>query len=106
MSRVHDALRRAEMGGIMPPEEPLEVPDEIVPPSPDLRPPDAGMNGQNWSIAEGAKEGTVRRPRTTMALAAVTNTARNTHRHRDFPKAGSCVPVGVSWPAFHWKTAL
>src|ERR1039457_2492363 len=45
MSRVHDALRRAEMGGIMPPEEPLEVPDEIVPPSPDLRPPDAGMNG-------------------------------------------------------------
>ena len=32
------------MGGMMP-EEPPEVPDDIVQVSPDLRPPDAGMNG-------------------------------------------------------------
>ena len=45
MSRVHDALRRAEMGGMMPPEEPPAVAAEVVPVSPDLRPPDSGLNG-------------------------------------------------------------
>ena len=45
MSRVHDALRRAEMGGMMPPEEPPVVPAEVGPVSPDLRPPEAGVNG-------------------------------------------------------------
>ena len=30
MSRVHDALRRAEMGGMMPPEEPPMVAAEVV----------------------------------------------------------------------------
>ena len=43
---------------------------------------------QNWSIAEGAEEGVVRRPRTTMALAAITRTATSAHRHRDFCKPG------------------
>src|ERR1017187_9100451 len=45
MSRVHDALRRAEMGGIMAPEEPSVDPAEAVPANPDLRPPDGGANG-------------------------------------------------------------
>ena len=46
MSRVHDALRRAEMGGgMMPPEEPLAVPVEAGALSPDLRPPDGPVNG-------------------------------------------------------------
>src|ERR1039457_3197431 len=44
MSRVHDALRRAEMGGMMPPEEPV-VPSEAAPVSPDLRPPEGPGNG-------------------------------------------------------------
>src|ERR1035441_5663016 len=45
MSRVHDALRRAEMGGMMPAEEPPEVPAEAVQVSPDLRPPEGVVNG-------------------------------------------------------------
>ncbi len=45
MSRVHDALRRAEMGGMMPPEEPPELPAEVIQVSQDLRPPDRGANG-------------------------------------------------------------
>src|ERR1039457_6953457 len=45
MSRVHDALRRAEMGGMMPPEEPPVVADEVGPLSPDLRPPEGPVNG-------------------------------------------------------------
>src|SRR4051794_14581973 len=45
MSRVHDALRRAELGGMMPAEEPAYMPVEVAPPSPDLRPPDAQVNG-------------------------------------------------------------
>src|SRR5674476_292940 len=43
--RVHDALRRAEMGGMMPPEEPPAVPAEVVQVNPDLRPPEGGVNG-------------------------------------------------------------
>jgi protein-tyrosine kinase len=58
MSRVHDALRRAEMGGMMPPDEPPVVSadvsadvaadvaaDVIAPASPDLRAPDTHVNG-------------------------------------------------------------
>ena len=46
MSRVHDALRRAEMGGgMMPPDEPPAVPGEAGALSPDLRPPDGPVNG-------------------------------------------------------------
>ncbi len=45
MSRVHDALRRAELGGMMPPEEPPVVPAEVMPVNPDLRPPETGLNG-------------------------------------------------------------
>jgi protein-tyrosine kinase len=45
MSRVHDALRRAEMGGMMPPEEPPVLPADVIPVSPDLRPPDSPVNG-------------------------------------------------------------
>jgi protein-tyrosine kinase len=51
MSRVHDALRRAEMTGMMPPEEPPMVPTEAVPVSPDLRPPDAPVNGAAAAVA-------------------------------------------------------
>jgi protein-tyrosine kinase len=51
MSRVHDALRRAEMAGMMPPEEPPVVPPEAVPVSPDLRPPDAPVNGAAAAVA-------------------------------------------------------
>src|SRR5450759_899502 len=53
MSRVHDALRRAEMGRMMPPEEPPELPDEVVPLSPDLRPPDGGVNGAASAASVG-----------------------------------------------------
>src|SRR6516162_3024707 len=45
MSRVHDALRRAELGGMMPPEEPPSVPAEVEPVAAELRPPDGGLNG-------------------------------------------------------------
>ena len=45
MSRVHDALKRAEMGGMMPADELPEPPVEAGPVSPDLRPPDGGLNG-------------------------------------------------------------
>jgi protein-tyrosine kinase len=51
MSRVHDALRRAEMTGMMPPEEPPMVPTEAVPVSPDLRPPDVPVNGAAAAVA-------------------------------------------------------
>src|ERR1035441_3869246 len=43
MSRVHDALRRAEMGGMIPPEDPSVDAAEGV--NPDLRPPEGGVNG-------------------------------------------------------------
>lgn len=39
MSRVHDALRRAELGGLMPADEPL------APASPDLHPAENGRDG-------------------------------------------------------------
>src|SRR4051812_32672656 len=46
MSRVHDALRRAEMGGMFPPEEPPVFAGEAPPtPPPDVRPPDHPVNG-------------------------------------------------------------
>src|SRR5450759_3199987 len=45
MSRVHDALRRAEMGGMMPPEEPPADPAEAGSLHPDLRPPDGPAQG-------------------------------------------------------------
>src|SRR6516165_144959 len=45
MSRVHDALRRAEMGGMMPPDEPPVVAEVVTPGNPDLRPPDVPVNG-------------------------------------------------------------
>ena len=47
MSRVHDALRRAEMGGMMPQDEPPVVPsgEEAAPVNPDLRPPEAPLSG-------------------------------------------------------------
>ena len=45
MSRVHDALRRAEMGGMMPPDEPPVVAADVMPVNPDLRPPETGLNG-------------------------------------------------------------
>ena len=48
MSRVHDALRRAEMAGMMPPEEPPAPPAaaaEVAQVNPDLRPPDGPVNG-------------------------------------------------------------
>src|ERR1039457_589278 len=45
MSRVHDALRRAEMGGMMPPEEPPAAPAEVAQVNPDLRPPEGPVNG-------------------------------------------------------------
>ncbi len=51
MSRVHDALRRAEMGGIMPPEEALAVPAEAGVLNPDLRPPDGPVNGSSTAAA-------------------------------------------------------
>src|SRR5260370_2165931 len=51
MSRVHDALRRAEMGGIMPPEEALVVPEEAGVLTPDLRPPDGPVNGSSTAAA-------------------------------------------------------
>jgi protein-tyrosine kinase len=51
MSRVHDALRRAEMAGMMPPEEPPVMPAEAVPVSPDLRPPDVPANGAAAAVA-------------------------------------------------------
>jgi protein-tyrosine kinase len=55
MSRVHDALRRAEMGGMMPPDEPPVVPaDVITPMSPDLRPPEAQVNGAAAMTAPSA----------------------------------------------------
>src|ERR1022692_5155224 len=53
MSRVHDALRRAEMGGMMPPEEPSVDPAESVPVNPDLRPPDGGVNGAATAAPAG-----------------------------------------------------
>src|ERR1039458_8927175 len=51
MSRVHDALRRAEMGGMMPPEEPSVDPAEVV--NPDLRLPDGGVNGATAAAPAG-----------------------------------------------------
>src|SRR5215471_2174389 len=51
MSRVHDALRRAEMAGMMPPEESPTVPSEALPVSPDLRPPDVPVNGAAAIVA-------------------------------------------------------
>ena len=45
MSRVHDALRRAELGGMMPPDEPPVVAADVMPVNLDLRPPETGLNG-------------------------------------------------------------
>ena len=45
MSRVHDALRRAELGGMLPPDEPPVVPAEVMPVNADLRPPETASNG-------------------------------------------------------------
>ena len=47
MSRVHDALRRAELGGMMPADEPPVIPVEGVPVNPDLRLPEGLVNGSN-----------------------------------------------------------
>src|SRR5436309_13156628 len=44
MSRVHDALRRAEMGGLLPDDGPAPA-DTLPPLSPDLQPPDGGADG-------------------------------------------------------------
>ena len=57
MSRVHDALRRAEMGGMRPGEEPAAPVDVMpvdtpvnMPVKPDLRPPpELPVNGKAWS---------------------------------------------------------
>jgi len=48
MSRVHDALRRAEIGGIYPPDGA----DGSV--NPDLRPPEMGVEGSNGATATAA----------------------------------------------------
>jgi protein-tyrosine kinase len=45
MSRVHDALKRAEMGGMMPPEDPPAIPAGVGSFNPDLRPPAGPVNG-------------------------------------------------------------
>ena len=44
MSRVHDALRRAEMGGVLPADE-TSVGADGLPVSPDLRPPGTPLDG-------------------------------------------------------------
>ena len=76
MSRVHDALRRAEMGGMMPPEEPPEVPDEVAQVSPDLRPPDFGTNGAASAASVGP---------TTLATAHKHDRNRQTRRAGENP---------------------
>ncbi len=53
MSRVHDALRRAEMGGMIPPEEPPAVPAEVAQVNPDLRPPEGPVNGAGGATPAG-----------------------------------------------------
>ena len=45
MSRVHDALRRAEMGGVVPHEEPPVMPAEVVTNEPEIHQPDVPLNG-------------------------------------------------------------
>jgi len=45
MSRVHDALKRAELGGLMPPEEAPVHPAEPVQDAPEFRPPEMPVNG-------------------------------------------------------------
>jgi protein-tyrosine kinase len=50
MSRVHDALKRAEMGGLMPPEETPAHPADPVQASPEL-PPDTPGNGHGAAYA-------------------------------------------------------
>ncbi len=54
MSRVHDALRRAELGGMLPPDEPPVVPAEVMPVNPDLRPPETASNGAALNGAAAA----------------------------------------------------
>ena len=54
MSRVHDALRRAEMGGMMPPEEPSVIPADVAPVSPDLHAPEPQVNGTATATAPTA----------------------------------------------------
>ena len=49
MSRVHDALRRAELGGLLPQEEPPPIPADLAPPAAPPEPHAAadGVNGVN-----------------------------------------------------------
>src|SRR5260370_21858025 len=51
MSRVHDALRRAEMGGMMPPDESPVDAEVVTPGNPDLRAPDLPVNGAATAAA-------------------------------------------------------
>src|ERR1035438_3084939 len=56
MSRVHDALRRAEMGGMMPPDQPpvLTSGDETEAINPDLRPPEVPLGGPAFGSGNSA----------------------------------------------------
>src|SRR4051794_37131519 len=51
MSRVHDALRRAELGGLLPPEEPPVLPAEpsLAMPHPEIHTIPEGLNGNSVS---------------------------------------------------------
>src|SRR5260370_39946128 len=51
MSRVHDALRRAEMGGMMPPDESPVDAEVVTPGNPDLSAPDLPVNGAATAAA-------------------------------------------------------
>ena len=56
MSRVHDALRRAEMGGMMPPEEPPVVASDMATPvTPDFHPPDLPVNGVSSATSTSSR---------------------------------------------------
>jgi protein-tyrosine kinase len=51
MSRVHDALRRAEMGGLLPADEPPVLPaDTVTPAGAELPPPADGLNGLHGAV--------------------------------------------------------
>jgi len=50
MSRVHDALRRAEMGGLMPPDEP-PAPADGLPLTGDLHTPDGSHDGTHFHVS-------------------------------------------------------
>ena len=61
MSRVHDALRRAELGGLMPPEQPPVRPaDDAPPPVSDLHPPSEGNGTHGLLGAATAPAGPLR----------------------------------------------